>query len=548
MDAGTQAAAAPELPHTDEDKIEAAKVRITERLAETNGDFVLFVRSCGRAGNPEESGFDKRRGNAAKGVHMSLDLLERTLRPEHLGRCFILLSGEDPDYQSGRYTALLRGTMWEHKVLVGLKGAQHQVRFADLVVPKGTHVITMDDNIKELILGKEALPEGALSELIQKAAAGMTESGLNVWSVNATQNTGRNAEDPNKVQRSRGLIFGALFGFRALHDERRYTKYGQIKDDVERSLRYYTLDGGVLRYAAYVAKKAHPPGAFSKSKGGISSEHTRESYAAEGKSAMEKLAKEFPELIRLPKEGETHNKTLGFVWLSETAESRTASQNARKASDKLFAKYTWASGDKPEAHGAEQRRELMSQIKALKDARKNLKDSDPRVVEAGRLLQIMRAKSNEASKREGRYTKHTLDVDKADAQVEGAAQDHSEIMARLQKEEEAHQRRKRKLLEELAGSAATMAKGGRRAVRVANDMLAGEADAPYQKRRREEAEATDPGDEPQVGDHVEVRQPDGSTAEGDVDRQNGDVYTVILDDSKEVQAKRSEVQVLRQPQ
>ena len=50
-----------------------------------------------------------------------------------------------------------------------------------------------------------------------------------------------------------GLVYGAFFGLRVLHDPRRYTRQGQVKDDVERSLRYWHLDGKILRFMRYGA-------------------------------------------------------------------------------------------------------------------------------------------------------------------------------------------------------------------------------------------------------------------------------------------------------
>ena len=43
-----------------------------------------------------------------------------------------------------------------------------------------------------------------------------------------------------------GLVFGVWFGFHVTHSPRFYTRQGQIKDDVERTLRYW-LPTSVIR-------------------------------------------------------------------------------------------------------------------------------------------------------------------------------------------------------------------------------------------------------------------------------------------------------------
>ena len=87
------------------------------------------------------------------------------------------------------------------------------------------------------------------------------------------------------------------------------------QDDVERTIRYYNLDGGVIRFPGYAAMKRSKPGIFSKRKGGISAAHTATTYSEEARSAIDSLIEEFPTYLRLPRDGEKFNKTFGFVWI-----------------------------------------------------------------------------------------------------------------------------------------------------------------------------------------------------------------------------------------
>lgn len=41
--------------------------------------------------------------------------------------------------------------------------------------------------------------------------------------------------------------YGACFGMVATHEESRYSRYGQVMDDIERSCRFYEHDGATVR-------------------------------------------------------------------------------------------------------------------------------------------------------------------------------------------------------------------------------------------------------------------------------------------------------------
>ena len=41
--------------------------------------------------------------------------------------------------------------------------------------------------------------------------------------------------------------YGACFGMVATHEESRYSQFGQVMDDIERSCRFYERDGATVR-------------------------------------------------------------------------------------------------------------------------------------------------------------------------------------------------------------------------------------------------------------------------------------------------------------
>ena len=110
-----------------------------------------------------------------------------------------------------------------------------------------------------------------------------------------------------------GLVYGAFFGFRVLHDARRYTRSGQVKDDVERTLRHWHLDGKILRFKRYSAdKNTYKPGIFTPKKGGISANSSEAEHTAEARAATCRLVEEFGAYVRLPTAGE--KTSCGLVW------------------------------------------------------------------------------------------------------------------------------------------------------------------------------------------------------------------------------------------
>ena len=108
-----------------------------------------------------------------------------------------------------------------------------------------------------------------------------------------------NAPEKNAVQKnvledtSSRLGLLAFCGISVLQDPRRYTRYGQIKDDVERSLRYFHLDGALLRFQSYGVDKLHKPSQFGAREGGISANSSAEAHQIESTEALLGIIKEF---------------------------------------------------------------------------------------------------------------------------------------------------------------------------------------------------------------------------------------------------------------
>lgn len=225
--------------------------------------------------------------------------------PEFLQRLHIFVAHNDPHFAKGCYEKVL-GKLSD-RIIVGVRGADLQVRFIEECFLPGTHVVVADDNIQTL---EEAPPltepkpshkeknrplvdlhAADLRDLVKRAADAMQKHEAHLWSISPTYNKLflTNAQSFNLRL---GLTYGALFGFIALHEPELYSQYGQVKDDLERSVRYFHRDRVLIRFGRVGAKKNFTPGVFNKNKGGISAslgsedKHQEEAKEADRKSVV----------------------------------------------------------------------------------------------------------------------------------------------------------------------------------------------------------------------------------------------------------------------
>jgi len=178
----------------------------------------------------------------------------------------------------------------------------------------------------ELQESKKRGMKAELFQLICRAGREMQKHGVHVWGVNPSKNhffLKQRGDSMRKMAESTGffqdyscglgLVFGAWFGFRVTHNPQFYTRQGQIKDDVERTLRYWHADKKLLRFARYGAdKNGFRPGQFKSNKGGISSNSSQQDHSAEAETAIRSLIQEFGQYVRLPKKNE--KSSCGLMW------------------------------------------------------------------------------------------------------------------------------------------------------------------------------------------------------------------------------------------
>lgn len=193
--------------------------------------------------------------------------------------------GEILPYDAALHTAGFHGI----QAKVGVPGIRDIRNFIELHYPPGTPVFCIDDDISELVVRvskTEIQPIKRLDSLILMGFDYCRLLGSNIWGIYPVPNP---YFMDRKVNRELCYIVGCAFGFIASGGDRVLGVY-PLKDDFERSLRYYKRDGRLVRIE-WIA----PVTNYYTEPGGIQCYRTRE---AEGASARA-LVKEFPDYCTL---------------------------------------------------------------------------------------------------------------------------------------------------------------------------------------------------------------------------------------------------------
>jgi hypothetical protein len=128
--------------------------------------------------------------------------------------------------------------------VVGVPGLAAQRQFIQSHYPIGQLILFMDDDISSIKQknGDRLLPVVDLKTLFNRAFELMGSA--NIWGVYPAANA-RFMQDT--VTYTCKYIIGALYGIRNTWDEARQLQYGDNQEDKERTLRYFELDGQVVR-------------------------------------------------------------------------------------------------------------------------------------------------------------------------------------------------------------------------------------------------------------------------------------------------------------
>ena len=176
-----------------------------------------------------------------------------------------------------------------HKIVVGKLGIMNQRIFISKYFPEGQYVVSMDDDVEELLMMKNAeklVKMRDLDTFFMDAYKELKKEGLYIWGIYPVRNP---FFMKKKISTDLKFIIGVLFGYINRHlKQLEPSNSAETKEDYEQSILYYKLDGGVLRYNYITPKtKFHAEGGLGKDR------------FDRNKKAAEYLKKTYPDIITI---------------------------------------------------------------------------------------------------------------------------------------------------------------------------------------------------------------------------------------------------------
>lgn len=178
----------------------------------------------------------------------TLAMLDRCHFPREL--VHIWVSGEA---QRPLYDAL--PDRWRERIRVGARGLVENRRAAELGhYREGTRVLWINDDvfsIDRLTADGSRLEETTVQECGERGFAEAVRAGAKLWGVYAVHNAFYMAD---RVHTDLRHVVGSFYGVTVRHDAELQPEYGSAKEDYERSLRFFSQDGTVVRMDGYSPK------------------------------------------------------------------------------------------------------------------------------------------------------------------------------------------------------------------------------------------------------------------------------------------------------
>ncbi len=179
----------------------------------------------------------------------TLAWLDRSVFPPE--RVTIWISGESqvPLYQSAL------PPKWWARTRVGVKGLMANRRFAELNhYPEGTRLLWVNDDmftVRRLAPGGKSLVEVTVQDVADRGFAECEARGAHLWGIYAVNNHFYMDE---RVHTDLRYVVGCFYGVILRKEPYLQPEFGDAKEDYERAMRFYSLDGRIVRMDAYAPK------------------------------------------------------------------------------------------------------------------------------------------------------------------------------------------------------------------------------------------------------------------------------------------------------
>jgi hypothetical protein len=174
------------------------------------------------------------------------------------------------------------------KIVVGKKGLVPQRRYISQYFPEGTHIVSMDDDVQNMIkLTKDDklkhIPN--LDTFFKRAFFTLKNKNLYLWGVYPVKN---NLFMKRKITTDLRFVIGVVHGYINRHDRTLYPSKKSVgKEDIEQSILFYLKDGGVLRFNDITFSTVF------NAPGGLGTDRYQMN-----KNAQEYLVKKYPEIAK----------------------------------------------------------------------------------------------------------------------------------------------------------------------------------------------------------------------------------------------------------
>jgi len=136
-----------------------------------------------------------------------------------------------------------------HKIVVGKKGLVPQRRYISQYFPENTKIVSMDDDVQNMIGLKkdDSLKKiSNLDSLFKRFFKTLIDKDLYLWGVYPVKN---NMFMSRKTTTDLRFIIGVVHGYINRHSKDLYPSMKSVsKEDIEQSILFYLKDGGVLRF------------------------------------------------------------------------------------------------------------------------------------------------------------------------------------------------------------------------------------------------------------------------------------------------------------
>jgi hypothetical protein len=136
-----------------------------------------------------------------------------------------------------------------HKIVVGKKGIGNQRVFISQYFPENTKIVSMDDDVQNMIQLKrdDSLKKiSNLDSLFKRFFKTLIDKNLYLWGVYPVKN---NMFMSHKTTTDLRFIIGVVHGYINRHSKDLYpSKKILCKEDIEQSILFYLKDGGVVRF------------------------------------------------------------------------------------------------------------------------------------------------------------------------------------------------------------------------------------------------------------------------------------------------------------